>query len=57
MAKLRAPIVANLETPHSSIWTFKEHQNSTQQLQNSEEKQQENYAKIKWLAHIHSQRL
>jgi len=25
MAKLRAPIVANLETPHSSIWTFKEH--------------------------------
>jgi len=55
IAKLRASLVANLGTPHSSIWTFKEHKNSTQQLQNSEENQQENYAKIKWLAR--SQRL
>ena len=51
MAKTSSTNWGNLEAPHPIIWTFIEYQNSTQHLQNNEEKQQENYAKIKLLVH------
>jgi len=41
MDKTYSTNCGNLEAPHTIIWTFKDHQNNNQQLQNSQEKQQE----------------